>query len=131
MEPTPVKEKSLFLHCCYFTIVVHQFIVRAWQLLWDPNSGPELQIIRSLLSVSPSLFFITIYMIITLSMAPLSQKRLDFLFFPFFNIQMIHCLTLKCTYGVGIKNPRKTSQSERGYGRNCPLARDFTTCKVQ
>lgn len=37
-------------------------------------------------------------------MVPLSQKRLDFLlFFPLSNIQMIHCLTLKCTYGVGIK----------------------------
>lgn len=66
-------------------------------------------------------------------MVPLSQKRLDFLlFFPLSNIQMIHCLTLKCTYGVGIKKkiPGKTSQSERekGHGRNSPLARDFTTC---
>lgn len=99
----PVFTLLLFFYCG--TTVYCESMAASLGPPFRTRAWAGLQIIRSLLSVSLSLFFITIYMIITLSMVPLSQKRLDFLFFPLSNIQMIHCLTLKCTYGVGIKNP--------------------------
>lgn len=135
MGPNPIlKKKPVFTLLLFFycgTTVYCESMAASLGPPFRTRAWAGLQIIRSLLSVSLSLFFITIYMIITLSMVPLSQKRLDFLFFSPFQHPNDSLPHLKMHLWGGNKKSLGNPLKVKGYGRNCPLARDFTTCKVQ